>query len=72
LVKRAGTNMRCTGKMYRKKDLWFDGECMEKKREIKEPLRKLKEKDDDESRMEHERTIREQEVYLAGEGSRVY
>jgi hypothetical protein len=66
LVKRAGTNMRCTGKKYKKKDLWFDEECMEKNREIKQPLRKLKEKDDDESR-----TVTEQEVYFTGEGSRV-
>jgi hypothetical protein len=30
LVKRAGVNMRCTGKKYRKKEHWFDDECMEK------------------------------------------
>jgi hypothetical protein len=75
LVKRAGTNMRCTGKTYEKKDLWFDKECMEKNRDIKEPLRKLKEKDDDdESRIQYweSRTVREQEVYFAVEGSRVY
>jgi hypothetical protein len=51
LVKRAGTNMRCTGKKYRKKNLWFDEECMEKNTEMNGALRKLKEKDYDGSRM---------------------
>jgi hypothetical protein len=53
LVKRAGTNMRCTWKNYRNKDLWFNEECMEKKREMKEALRKFKEKDDDISRSQY-------------------
>jgi hypothetical protein len=64
LVKRAGTNMKCTGKNYIKNDLWFDEECMEKKKEMKEALRKFKEKDYDESRIqywesrtEHERMV---------------
>jgi hypothetical protein len=64
LVKRAGTNMRCTGKKYRKKNLWFDEECMEKNTEMKEALRKFKEKDYNESRIqywesrtEHERIV---------------
>jgi hypothetical protein len=65
LEKRAGTNMRCTGKNYRNKDLWFNEECIEKKREVKEALRKFKEEDDDdesriqywESREAYERTV---------------
>jgi hypothetical protein len=57
LAKRAGINMRCAGKKYRKNDLWFDKECMEKNTDMKEALRKLKEKDYDESRTEHERMV---------------
>jgi hypothetical protein len=78
LVKTAEAKVRCTGKKYRKNNLWFDEECMEKKMEMKEALRKIKEKDDDESILEYwesrkayERTVREQEVYSAGKGSRV-
>jgi hypothetical protein len=53
LVKRAGTSMRRTGKKYGKKEHWFDEECMAKKRESKEALRKFKEKDNEESRTEY-------------------
>jgi hypothetical protein len=53
LVNRAGTNMRCTGKKYRKKDLWFNEECTEKKTEMKQAFRKFKEKDDNESRIQY-------------------
>jgi hypothetical protein len=66
----------------RNKDLWFNEECIQKRRELKEPIRKLKEKDDDddddessseywESRKIYGRTVREQDVALAG-GSRVH
>jgi hypothetical protein len=58
--------------------LFFDEEHMEKKRGMKEAFRTLKEKDDDESRSEYwesrkiyGRTVREQDMSLAG-GSRVY
>jgi hypothetical protein len=53
LVKRARAKMRCDGRKYRKEKHWFDEECMEKKREMKEALRKFKEKDDDKSRIEY-------------------
>jgi hypothetical protein len=76
-VKRVGANMRRTGKRYRKKEHWFDEKCMAKKGETKEALRKFEEKDE-ESRTEYwksrkacGRTV-ENEVYLAGTGSRVH
>jgi hypothetical protein len=53
LVKRAGANMRCSGKKYRKKEHLFDEEFMKKKKETKEHLRKLEGKDRDESRIEY-------------------
>jgi hypothetical protein len=43
--------MRSDGRKYRKKKHWFDEECMKKKREKKEALRKFKEKDNDKSRI---------------------
>jgi hypothetical protein len=53
LVKRAVANMRCTGMKYRMKDRCFEEECMEKMKETKKTLRKFKEKDADESRIEY-------------------
>jgi ribosomal protein S21 len=50
--------------------LWFNEECMEKKTEMKQALRKFKEKDDNESRIQYwesrkayERTV-ENKMYL--------
>jgi hypothetical protein len=45
--------MRCIGKKYRKKDLCFIEKCKERKREMKEALRKFKEKDDNKSRVRY-------------------
>jgi hypothetical protein len=56
MVKWAGTKMSCAGKRQRKKEHQFDEECMERKREMKETLRKVKEKYDEESRKAYERT----------------
>jgi hypothetical protein len=42
LVRRAGAKMRFVGRRYRKKEHWFDEECMDKRREMKEALRKFK------------------------------
>jgi hypothetical protein len=36
--------MRCNAKEYTKKKNWFDEECIEKKEETKDALRKFKKK----------------------------
>jgi hypothetical protein len=53
MIKSAGGNMRCGGKKHRKKEHGFNDEWMKRKREMKEALRKFKEKDDDESRIKY-------------------
>jgi hypothetical protein len=44
LINRSVSNTRCTWRKYKNKDLWFSEECTEKKTEMKEALRKFKEK----------------------------
>jgi hypothetical protein len=53
LVKRDEANTRCTGINYRKKEHYFEEECMEKMRETENTLRRFKEKDADGSRFEY-------------------
>jgi hypothetical protein len=53
LVKRTETNMRCSDVKYRQTKHCFDEECMEKMEQTKETLRKFKDKDADESRIEY-------------------
>jgi hypothetical protein len=52
ILKRAGAKMSCAGKRQRKEEHQFNEEVMERKREIKETLKKVKEKHDEESRTE--------------------
>jgi hypothetical protein len=53
VVKRAGDGMLCVTVQYRKKEHWFDEECLKRKRETTDALRDFREKNNGTSRIKY-------------------